>query len=119
MTIAELFNHLEAVTGIEGPTRKLAPALLYLLAAASEVVARTTGKPALLSWATVRVMMQERDRSRFDHGKSHAELGVTFRPVEETLADEIAWFQANGLLSPYEAKTRQPAPPTTKLHSLA
>ncbi len=31
-------------------------------------------KPAMLSWATVRVMMQERDRSRFNHAKSTAEL---------------------------------------------
>lgn len=98
MAIAELFQRLEAVTDIKGPTRKIPAALLYVIAAMSEIAARTTGKSALLSWATVRVMMQERDRSRFDHAKSQAELGVSFRPVEETLADEIAWFQANGLL---------------------
>lgn len=98
MTIAELFKVLEAVTGIAAPTRALPAPLLYLIAALSELAARTTDKPVLLSWAAVRILMQERERSRFDHSKSRTELGLTFRPVEETLADEIAWFRANGLL---------------------
>lgn len=98
MTIEQLFKMLERVTNIKGPTRKLPALLLYAIAAVSEVAARATGKPALLSWATVRVMMQERDRSRFNHAKSTAELGISFRPVEETLIDEIAWFRANGVL---------------------
>jgi dihydroflavonol-4-reductase len=98
MAIAELFQRLETVTGVKGPTRRIPAALLYVIAAVSEIVARTTNKPALLSWAAVRVMMQERERSRFNHAKSERELGVTFRPVEETLADEIAWFRTHGLL---------------------
>ena len=28
------------------------------------------------------------------------ELGLTFRPVAETLRDEIAWFRAAGILPP-------------------
>jgi len=98
MATAELFQRLQAVSGVEAPNKKIPAALLYLIAGVSEIVARTTGKPALLSWAGVSVMMQERERSRFDHAKSIRELGVTFRPVEETLSDEIAWFRANGHL---------------------
>jgi len=98
MDIAELFRHLEAVTGIKAPTRKISAVVLYAIAGVSEVIARTMGKPALLSWATVQVMMQERERSRFDHKKSQAELAIAFRPVEETLADELAWFRDNGML---------------------
>jgi len=112
MEIAELFNRLEAVSGVKGPTKKLPAALLYLIAGVSEIAARTTGKPALLSWATVSVMMQERERSRFDHSKSIRELGISFRPVEETLSDEIAWFRTNGLL-PAAATTSSLA----RLHS--
>jgi len=98
MDIADLFQRLEGVSGVKAPTKKIPAALLYLIAGISEIAARTTGKPALLSWAGVSVMMQERERSRFDHAKSIRELGVTFRPVEETLSDEIAWFRANGHL---------------------
>ena len=46
------------------------------------------GLPALL--------VQEADRSHYDHAKSERELGCTFRPAAETLADTIAWYRANG-----------------------
>ena len=98
MDIAEFYRRLDSVTGVPAPTRKVPAGLLYLIAGVSELLARTTGKPALLSWATVRLLMQERERTRFDHAKSEAELGLSFRPVEQTLADEVAWFRANGML---------------------
>jgi dihydroflavonol-4-reductase len=59
---------------------------------------RVTGRPVLLSLATVKLIGQEADRSRYDHSKTTRELGMGFRPVEETLADEIAWYGANGYL---------------------
>ena len=74
-------------------------ALLYLIAAGNEVYARLTGKPVLLSWAVARSMAREAGRTRFDPGKSQRELGLTFRPVAETLADEVAWFRKNGVLT--------------------
>jgi hypothetical protein len=40
----------------------------------------------------------EAGRTRFDHTKSERELGVTFRPVEQTLADEVQWYRDNGWL---------------------
>ena len=45
-----------------------------------------------------RTVAREADRSRYNPGKSARELGLTFRPVAETLADEVAWFRANGWL---------------------
>jgi nucleoside-diphosphate-sugar epimerase len=98
MTISDLFDHLEAVSGVPAPRRRIPVALLYGIAALSELAARVAGKPALLSWAGVKVMMQERERSRFDDAKSRRELGLVFRPVRETLADEIAWLRGAGLL---------------------
>lgn len=98
MTIPDLFDHLEAVSGVPAPRRRIPAALLYAIAALSEVAARVAGKPALLSWAGVQVMMQERERSRFDDTKSRRALGLAFRPVRETLADEIAWLRGAALL---------------------
>lgn len=98
MTTAELFQHLEALTGVPAPSRRIPAIALYLIAAVSEFQARYSGKPALLSWASVSVMLQERERSRFDHTKSQRELGISFRPVRETLSDEIDWFRRNGML---------------------
>ncbi|MDX2238906.1 MAG: SDR family oxidoreductase [Hyphomonadaceae bacterium] len=102
MTAADLYQRLEAVSGVKAPTRRLPAALLYAVALGNEAVARISGRPVLLSLATVKIMAQERDRSRFSPDKSHRELGLTFRPVDETLRDEIAWFRANGLLPAVE-----------------
>jgi len=94
--MAELFGELEKISGVKAPRRKMPLALLYGVAALSEVKARLTGRPVLLSWATVRLMDRERGRNRYDHRRSERELGLTFRPLAETLGDEIAWFRRQG-----------------------
>ena len=98
MTMAELIPLIGAATGAKTPTRRLPQALLHMIAAGNEVYARLTGRPVLLSWAMARTVAREADRSRYDPGKSARELGLTFRPVTETLADAVAWFRASGAL---------------------
>jgi dihydroflavonol-4-reductase len=49
-------------------------------------------------------MGQERERTRFNHEKSERELGIRFRPVEETLSDTIHWYQQNSWLKTPELK---------------
>jgi dihydroflavonol-4-reductase len=100
MTMAELFKALERVSGVKAPTRRVPLPILFAIGTFGELAARATGRGALLSLATVRLMIREGDRSRFDHTKSERELGVRFRPVEETLADEISWYRAKEWLPP-------------------
>ena len=97
MTLAKLFPIIEAESGVKAPTRRLPLPLMYAVAAIQETLARTLGKPALLSWAAVKSLEREAGRTRFDHRKSERELGLVFRPVEETVRDAIAWFRAQGL----------------------
>ena len=54
-------------------------------AAAQEVYAKISGKPILLSLATVRLMRKEAGRSHFIHTKSEQKLQLKFRPIEQTL----------------------------------
>lgn len=98
MTMAELFSALDQVSGIPAPTRRIPLGLLYLLAGCYETYAQITGRPVLLSLASVRLIARESGRSRFNHGKSERELGVAFRPVEQTLAEVIAWYRSQGYL---------------------
>ena len=35
--------------------------------------------------------------SFFDNGKSVRELGATYRDVETSIRDAVAWFRANGM----------------------
>jgi dihydroflavonol-4-reductase len=97
-TMADLFAALESVSGVKAPTRRIPIFMLYLLAVLQESWARLTKRPVLLSWAGVRLLTRERGRTQFNHEKSERELGLRFRPVEETLRDEIAWYRSNGWL---------------------
>ncbi|MBX3493892.1 MAG: SDR family oxidoreductase, partial [Parvibaculum sp.] len=98
ISTADLCRLMEKMTAVPAPRRKMSKAMLVASAAISELYARTTRKPARLSWASARLMIGEGTRPIFDHGKSERELGVSFRPMEETLSDEIAWYRANGWL---------------------
>ena len=99
MTMAELLPLIAQVTGVRAPTRRISLLLLHLLAAGNELYARLFHRPVLLSWAMVRNIATENDRSRYNPAKSEQELGLHFRPVTETLRDEVTWLRAVGLLS--------------------
>ena len=60
MTMRELIPVLGRIAGVKTPVRQLPAALLCALAAVQEVYARITGKPILLSMATLRLLMRER-----------------------------------------------------------
>ena len=98
MTMRELIPLIGRVAGVPTPARALPLPLLYALAGVQEIYARLSGKPVLLSLATVRLMVSEADRTRFSHAKSERELGLGFRPVEETVRDVISWYRGHGWL---------------------
>lgn len=99
MTMKELVPLLGQIAGIKTPTRNLPFWLLYLLASVQELYARISGKPILLSLATVKLMRKEARRSHFNHTKSEQQLQLKFRSVEQTIADTVAWYRSNGWLS--------------------
>lgn len=98
MTMRELVPLVGKVAGVKTPTRNLPFAVLYLLAATQELYARISGKPILLSLATVRLMRKEAGRSHFNPAKSEQQLQLKFRPVEQTIADTLAWYRRHGWL---------------------
>jgi len=97
-SMAELVRSLEQLTGVPSPRFKVPRPLLFAMGASTELWSRLTGKPALISLANVRLMSHEYNRTHFNHEKTQRELGVTFRPVEDTLRDTIAWYAENGWL---------------------
>lgn len=96
VSLADLVTRLERLTGIPAPRRRLPVWLLYVVGAIEELKARLTGKPALLSLATVKLIQREEGRSRYNHARTERELGLEFRPMDDTLRDEIEWFRAHG-----------------------
>ena len=72
---------------MEAPKRVIPDVFLLAYAFFSEVYARITGKPVLLSWAGVQNMRRERPHGQFDSSKAERELRLTFRPLAETFGD--------------------------------
>jgi dihydroflavonol-4-reductase len=110
MTMDDLFPLLAKASGVAAPTRRIPLAMLRALAAGYELYAGVTGRPALVSRASVKLLAQEADRSHYDHAKSERELGCTFRPAAETLADTVAWYRANGDLPAHPVAPGRDAP---------
>ncbi len=98
MMMKEIFSTLQRISGIEAPTRYLPDWLLFIIGSMNEVYARISGRPVLLSLSSVRLIVRERMSRNFSSAKSQRELGIQFRPVEQTFADAIAWYQEHGWL---------------------
>ena len=94
MTMRQLVPLLGKLAHVKTPTRELPLPLLYTLAAVQEIYARISGRPILLSLATVRLMVKEAGRTHFDHAKSERELALKFRPFEQTVADTLTWYRS-------------------------
>lgn len=91
LTMAKLLKLMESASGIPAPRLRLPRPVLYAIALLQEAFARLSGKPVLLSLATVRNVANDYGRV-FSAEKIRAEFGLGFRPIEETLRDELAWF---------------------------
>ena len=91
--LAAVFQTLERVTGVPAPTRQIPHALSLAVAAASQTWARFTGGQALVTLDGVRTM---HGKVAVDSSKAARELGASFRPFDETVRDEVAWFRSHG-----------------------
>jgi len=94
--LAQVLSTLERVTGVPAPTRKIPYGLSLAVGAASQTWARITGTPALITIAGLRIMHA---RVAVDSSKAIRELGASFRPFDETVRDEVAWFREHGYLT--------------------
>ena len=105
MTMRQLVPALGRIAGVKTPARLVPTPVLYALAAVQEIYARLTGKPVLLSMATLRLLIREEHRTHFNHHKSEQELGLSFRATELTIMDTVAWYRAHGWFESHGAPT--------------
>ncbi len=91
-SIHRVFSHVAKLVGEAEPRWRVPYPLALAAAYVSEFVADTvTGRiPA----ATVTGVKLTRRRMHFDASRSLAELGITPRPVTESIAETVAWFRA-------------------------
>lgn len=95
-TYADMLRRVLRLCGTKRPVVKLPGVLMRPLAIGLTLSARITGKPPLLT--TTEVDMA-RLCALVDAGKARHELGLTVRPLEQTLRDALGWFVANGYIT--------------------
>jgi dihydroflavonol-4-reductase len=97
LSIREVFGMLAGLTGIPEPRWRVPYALALAAAYADEFIADVwTHRPPV---ATVTGVKLTRRKMVFDARRSLDELGLRPRPVAESLADAVNWFNATGWLA--------------------
>lgn len=96
LRLSALLALLETMSGLPMPRRRIPYGVAWGISAAGELLARhVTRRPPAAPLTGVRLA---RSATLFDNGKARHELGLTFRPLPESLADALAWYREHGLL---------------------
>ncbi len=97
LSIREVFRILASLTGLPEPTRRVPYVVALIAAGISEIVADLwmTHPPA----ATLTGVRLTRRRMHFDASASLEELGLSPRPVRQSIAEAVEWFRASGRIS--------------------
>ena len=93
-SIRSVFNHLAKLTGLPEPKWRVPYPVALTAAYVSELLADTV--TGTIPAATVTGVKLTRRRMHFDASRSLAELGLTPRPVAESIAEVVQWFRAQG-----------------------
>lgn len=95
LTNAELVAAIDRVTGRRRRAMKIPVGVARTLARGMEAQAARTGKPPLLSRDFFEFSLVP---SFYDNAKSKRELGASYRPLDESVRDAVAWFRERGML---------------------
>lgn len=93
LTLKEIFDRLEAISGVPAPRRQVPYAVAYAAGLLSTGWAWLWGGQPLAPLDGVRMA---RKKMFVAHEKAAAELGYAPGPVEAALARAVDWFRTNG-----------------------
>ena len=91
----ELFSTLERVSGVKAPTRVMPNWAVLILARLDTFISGLQKKTPTLPYDGITLLLAQHLLSS---AKAERELGVHFRPIEETLHDTLAWYVENGYI---------------------
>jgi len=94
ITLGAVADTLAQVTGLPAPRTRLSYRVARAYATLAETWARLTGRPTLVTIAAVRMLHAQ---LRVSSNRALRELGWRYRPLHETLRDEVAWYRAQGM----------------------
>lgn len=93
LTLAQIFELLEKVSGCRAPKRRIPYGVALAAGVVSTACARVTRRPPRVALDSVRMA---RKKMWVSHAKAARELGYAPGPVEGALARAVAWFRENG-----------------------
>ncbi len=96
LSLENLFQTLEKVTGIPCPQRRFPYQVTLVYAWITGIYARLTGTKSVLPLEGIRTMHLKR---QVTSAKAISQLGATFRPLEQTLRDVVDWYHQNPIKS--------------------
>ena len=93
LTLREIFQLLESVSGRKAPRIRLPRWPILIMAYILEGVSRITKREPSIPLDGVRMAAK---KMFFDPSKAIRELGLPQTPVRQALADSVTWFRDNG-----------------------
>ena len=96
LTLKQMLDMLAIASGRPAPRWKVPYALAYAAGCVDSGVSRLLGREPQIPIEGVRMA---RHKMFVDTSKSKRELGFAYRPIEEALADAVAWYQSNGYVA--------------------
>jgi dihydroflavonol-4-reductase len=96
ITVPELMEMLQQVTGVPKPRVCLPTRLTLPFTPVVEAYYRATGRSPRFTRYSLQILTLD---VRVDASRAGKDLGYTTRPLEETIADLAAWYRSNGYVS--------------------
>lgn len=96
LSLENLFQILDKVTGIPCPQRRIPYTITLIYAWIADIYARLTGTKPVIPLEGIRTMHLKR---QVTSAKAISQLGATFRPLEQTLRDVVNWYHQNPIKS--------------------
>ena len=105
-TLEEIMRGLASASGVPAPRFRLPHAVVIGVAWLMETIGELTGRDVLITRQAVRLMHA---KHRISSEKAKRELGVSFRPLQETLRDVVAWYRENPISAAQLTPAHAPA----------
>lgn len=91
----EMAAMLASAAGVDIRFRSLPPSVARITGTVAGVAYRMVGKQAPICPEMIRTMLHGH---AFDGGRAERELGISYTPIESTLARMVDWYRSEGLL---------------------
>jgi dihydroflavonol-4-reductase len=92
-TIREIADTLTEVAGIPKVKLNIPNFVILTLATFSDLFGKISGGKSSIPKKGIQIMQA---KLQVDSSKAKRELGTAFRPISETLANEVKWYRENG-----------------------